>query len=187
MEYCKLGHLHYRNRIKSSVVLCYVRSTYSELPLYLICCSGRVPWVASVHMRQGHVISDRVHHRITGFSHSTSVTFRPDKCSLTSVPVLLNADWLKIHAVTNSMLMCIAIRVMEGMMLQREPPATINSYNAFNNHIGLHNEHIEHPLASSPQATLMDSTLELEQLVPVLMFSAFRSTPGFLPGELMVS
>jgi len=103
-----------------------------------------------------------------------------------SVPVLLNADWLEIHAVTNSMLMCIAMRGMEGTMQQREPPATINSYDAFNNHIGLHNEHIEHPLPSTPQATLMDSTLELEQLVPVLMFNAFRSTPGLLPGELLI-
>ena len=149
--------------------------------------SGRVRWVVSVHMRQGCVISERACHRITGFSHSTSVISRPNKCLLMSVPVLLNADWLKIHAVTNSMLMCITIRVMEGMMLQREPPATINSYDAFNNHIGLHDGHIEHPLASSPQATLMDCTLELEQLVPVLTFNAFRSTPGFLPGELMVS
>ena len=139
-----------------------------------------------MHMRQGCVISEWVHHRITGFSHSTSVTSRPEKCSLTSVPVLLNADWLEVHAVTNSMMMCIAMRGMEGMMLQREPPATINSYDAFNNHIGLHDGHIEHPLTLPAQATLMDSTLELEQLVPVLMFNAFRSTPGLLPGELLI-
>jgi len=83
------------------------------------------------------------------------------------VPVLLNADWLKILAVTNSMLTCIAMREMEGMMQQRETPATINSYDVFSNQMGLHSEHIKHPLPSSPQATLMDSTLELEQLVPV--------------------
>jgi len=65
---------------------------------------------------------------------------------------------------------------MEGMMLQREPPATINSYDAFSNQMGLLNEHIEHLLPSTPQATLMDSMLELEQLVPVLMFNACRST-----------
>ena len=103
-----------------------------------------------------------------------------------SVLVLLNADWLKILAVTNSMLMCIAIRVMEGMMQQREPPATINSYNVLSNQMDLHKEHIKHPLTLPPQATFMDSTLELEQLVPVLTFNAFRSTPGLLPGELLV-
>jgi len=127
-------------------------------------------------MRQGCVISERAHHRITGFSHSTSVISRPEKCLLISVPVLLNADWLKVHAVTNSMLTCIAMRGMEGTMQQREPPATINSYDAFSNQMGLHDEHIEHHLPSTPQATLMDSTLELEQLVPVLIFNACRST-----------
>jgi len=137
-------------------------------------CSGRVPWVAYAHMRQGRVISERVHHRITGFSHSTSVTFRPEKCLLISVLVLLNADWLKVHAVTNSMLTCIAMREMEGTMQQREPPATINSYDAFRNQMGLHDEHIEHPLPSPPQA--MDSMLELEQLVLVLIFNACRPT-----------
>ena len=139
-----------------------------------------------MHMRQGRVISGRAHHRITGSSHSTSVTSRPEKCSLISVPVLLNADWLKILPVINSMLTCIATREMEGTMQKRGPPATINSYNAFSNQMVLHNEHIEHPLPSSPQATLMDSTLELEQMVPVLTFNAFRFTIGFLPVELMV-
>ena len=36
-------------------------------------------------------------------------------------------------------------------MQQREPPATINSYNAFSNQFFLHNEHIEHPLPLFPQ------------------------------------
>ena len=154
--------------------------------LFFLYGSGQVLWVASVHMRQGHVISERAHHRITGFSHSTSVTSRPEKCLLTSVLVLLNADWLKVLAVTNSMLTCIAMRVMEGTMLQQETPATIKAYGAFSNQMDLLNEHIEHPLASTPQATLMDSTLELEQLVPVLTFNAFRSTTGILPGELLI-
>jgi len=149
--------------------------------------SGRVLWVVSVHMRQGRVISERPHHRKTGFSHSTSVTSRPEKCLLMSVLVLENAHWLQILPVTNSMLMCITMREMEGMMQQREPPATINSYNVFSNQMTLPSERIKHPLPSSPQATLMDSTLELEQLVPVLTFNAFRSTTGLLPAELMVS
>jgi len=148
--------------------------------------SGRVLWVASVHMRQGCVISERAHHRITGFLPSTSVTSRPEKCLLISVPVSLNADWLKVLAVANSMLTCIAMKEMEGMMLQQEPPATINAYNAFSNQMDLHNEHIDHSLPSSPQATLMDCTSDLKQLVPVLTFNAFRSTTGLLPGELMV-
>ena len=149
--------------------------------------SGRVRWVVSVHMRQGCVISERACHRITGFSHSTSVISRPNKCLLMSVPVLLNADWLKILPVTNSMLTCIATRGMEGTMQQRETPATMdNPLNVFNNQMDLHNERIEHPFPSTTQTTLMDSTLELEQLVPVLTFNAFRSTTGLLLGELMV-
>jgi len=136
-------------------------------------------------MRPGHVISERVHHRITGFSHSISATSRPDKCSLISVPVLLNADL--ILNVTNSMLTCIAMKGMEGTMQQREPPATINSYNVFNNQMVLHNELTTHTFPSSPQATLMDSTLELETLILVLMFNAFRFTTGLLPAELMIS
>ena len=101
-----------------------------------------------------------------------------------SVPVLLNADWLQ--PVTNSMLMCIVMREMEGMMLQRKPPATMDSPYALSNRLDLHSERIKHPLTSSPQATLVDSTLELELLVPVLTFNAFRSTTGLLPGELLV-
>ena len=84
------------------------------------------------------------------------------------------------------MLTCIAMRGMEGMMQQQETPATIKAYSAFSNQMDLLNEHIEHPLPSTPQATILDSTLELEQLVPVLTFNAFRSTTGLLPGELMV-
>ena len=148
--------------------------------------SGRVPWVASVHMRQGCVISDRTRRRITGFSHSTSVTSRPEKYWLISVPVLLNADCLKILAVTNSKLTFITMREMEGMMQQREPPETINSYDVFSNQMDFHNEHTECPSPSPPQATLMDSTLELETLVLVLTFNAFRFTTGLLPAELMV-
>ena len=51
-------------------------------------------------MKQGHVISERVHHRKTGSLPSTSATYKPEKCLLISVPVLLNADWLKILPVT---------------------------------------------------------------------------------------
>jgi len=76
---------------------------------------------------------------------------------------------------------------MEGTMQQREPPATINSYDVLSNQMDFQTERIEHPFPSTTQTTLMDSTLELEQLVPVLTFNAFRSTPGLLPGELMVS
>ena len=148
--------------------------------------SGQVLWLASAPMRQGHVVSERAHHRITGSSHNTSVISRAEKCLWMSVLVLLNADWLKILPVTNSTLTCIAMREMQGTMQQREPPATINSYNAFSNQMGLLNEHIEHPLPSSPQATLTDSTLELETLVLVLIFNAFRFTTGLLPAELMV-
>jgi len=80
------------------------------------------------------------------------------------------------------MLTCIAMREMEGTMQKQEPPAIINSYNAFSNQMGLRNEHIEHPFPSTPQATLMDSMLELEQLVPVLIFNACRSTTNeFMP------
>jgi len=127
-------------------------------------------------MRQDRVISDRVHHKKTGSLHSTSATYKPEKCLLISVPALLNADWLKILAVTNSMLTCIAMKEMEGTMLQQEPPATINSYDVFSNQMGLPSEHIKHPLPSSPQATLMDSTSVLRILALVLTFNVFRFT-----------
>ena len=129
-----------------------------------------------MHMKQGHVISERVHHRKTGSLPSTSATYKPEKCLLISVPVLLNADWLKILAVINSTLTCIAMRGMEGMMPWREPPTTINSYDVFSNQMGLPNDHIKHPLPSSPPATLMDSTSDLRILALVLTFNVFRST-----------
>ena len=155
-----INSILWKNAIKFISILTYIWFLFS------IYGSGQVLWVASAHMRQGCVISERAHHRITGFSHSISVTSRPEKCSLISVLVLLNADWLKVLAVTNSMLTCIAMREMEGMMLQREPPAIINSYNTFSNQMSGLKELIKHPLPSTPQATLMDSMLELEQLVP---------------------
>ena len=151
---------------------------HSKLPRYLIYCSGRIliPGVDSATTRQERVISERVHHRRTGSSHSTSTTCKPEKCLLISVLVLLNADWLKILPVTNSTLTCIAMREMEGMMPWREPPATINSYNVFSNQMGLANEHIKHPLPSSPQAALMDCTSDLRILALVLTFNVFRFT-----------
>jgi len=149
---------------------------HSKLPRYLIYCSGWVTGVDSAPTKQECVISERAHHRRTGSSHSTSTTYKPEKCLLISVPVLLNADWLKIHAVTNSTLTCIAMREMEGMMQQREPPTTINSYDMFSNQMGLHSEHIKRPLPSSPQATLMDSTSDLRILALVLTFNVFRFT-----------
>ena len=151
---------------------------HSKLHRYLIYCSGRIliPGVDAATTRQERVISERVHHRRTGSSHSTSTTCKPEKCLLISVLVLLNADWLKILPVTNSTLTCITMREMEGMMLQQEAPATINSYDVFSNQMDLHSEHIKHLLPSSHQATLMDSTSDLRILAPVLTFIIFRST-----------
>ena len=142
---------------------------HSKLPRYLIYCSGRIliPGVDCATTRQERVISERVHHRRTGSSHSTSTTCKPEKCLLISVLVLLNADWLKILPVTNSTLTCIAMRGMEGTMQQQQPLATINSYDAFSNQMDLHSEHIKHPLPSSPQAALMDSTSDLRTLALV--------------------
>jgi len=151
---------------------------HSKLPRYLIYCSGwiLIPGVGSATTRQECEISEGLHHWRTGSSHSTSTTCKPEKCLLISVLVLLNADWLKIHAVTNSTLTCIAMREMKGMMQWREPPTTINSYDVFSNQMGLHSEHIKLPLPSSPQATLMDSTSDLRILALVLTFNVFRST-----------
>ena len=50
----------------------------------LICfssaCSGEVHLVVYVQLSRGHVISERVHHKTTGSSHSTFTTLMPQRC-----------------------------------------------------------------------------------------------------------
>ena len=89
--------------------------------------SGAVPLVVSANLSQSHVITERLHRKTTGSSHSTSVTSTPVKCLLMSVLILKAADWLKILAVTDSMLTCISMRGMEWIVLQRATPSTIDN------------------------------------------------------------
>jgi len=71
-----------------------------------------------------------------------------------------------------------------SMLLQCQHSAEVS--NVFSNQMDLHPKCTKHHLPSSSQAPLMDSTLELETMVPVLTFNTFRSTTGLLTGELMV-
>ena len=43
-------------------------------------CSGEAHLVVCVLLNQGHVISERLHHKITGSSHSISAILMPQKC-----------------------------------------------------------------------------------------------------------
>jgi len=109
LSYLLLLHTTY---VPRAAYACSRLHMHSKLHRYLIYCSGRIliPGVDTATTRQERVISERVHHRRTGSSHSTSTTYKPEKCLLISVPVLLNADWLKILPVINSTLTCIAMR-----------------------------------------------------------------------------
>ena len=62
------------------------------------------------------------------------------------------------------------------MPLQQEPLPTISLYNVLSNQVVLEDNSTMHPFPSLPRATLMDSTLDLEPLGPVLTFYVFRST-----------
>ena len=42
-------------------------------------CSGEVHSVVCVQLSRGHVISERLHHKTTGSSHSTSATLMPER------------------------------------------------------------------------------------------------------------
>ena len=59
--------------------------SYSTCCLFIIIClyttcSGEAHLVVCVLLNQGHVISERVHHKITGSSHSISAILMPQKC-----------------------------------------------------------------------------------------------------------
>ena len=60
-----------------------------------------------------------------------------------------------------------------------------NPYNVLSYQMDLDNESMKYPFPFTPRGTSMGSTLELEPLVPVQAFDAFKSTTGFPPRELM--
>ena len=141
----------------------------------LSACSGEVHSEVSVLLSRGHVISERVHHKKTGSSHSTLNTVKPVRCLSISVPHSLNADLMA--CVGSYLLTCISMRGMEKMIKKQEIlKTTKQEYNILSYQMDSVNRCMRHSLISLPRATLTDSTWESETLAPVLTFSVFKST-----------
>ena len=78
-------------------------------------CSGVVHLVVCALLSRGRVISELVHHKRTGSSHSTSVILLSQRtsCLWISVPISRSADLRVIPVVPKSILTCTAMRGME--------------------------------------------------------------------------